>query len=148
MVMGDPAGGERNILFIIRGEAPPASDTVPAATPDTAINDIPIYPGATPAESGSELAEMVDSMRRQSGGDVVEGYVLPEGITYEDAIAFYKAEMPELGWRFVPIRVNSDIGISTTWIRDAEEGGIAIMAMDDTSGRDRDFLFITGPVSP
>jgi hypothetical protein len=124
----------------------------------TGIEAVPLYPGAIPPASGSELAAIVDGMKQQlvqgpgtdQGTVSVEGYVLPANVTFEDVMTFYEEELPARGWRLEPMSsaMTSASGSTATWSSTTGQEGVSIMAMDDPTGGERDIFFIIQGTTP
>jgi predicted small lipoprotein YifL len=96
-----------------QADAPAEEADAPAEEAETGteseggeVGGIPVYPGATLPESGSPLAQGMEAMQEQMQAmqDVdgisieAEGYVLPEGTTFEDVQSFYDEELTGQGW--------------------------------------------------
>ncbi len=114
--------------------------------------ELPLFPGATEPESGSPMATVLDTMKDQMASqenefDIqVDGYLLPEGTTFEDVQSFYNDELIALGWEEESTGDGSmpevPGGGTAAWTNGDEEA-LAVVVMENPTAPGSNFLIVT-----
>jgi hypothetical protein len=107
------------------------------------IDDLPVYPGATPMELGqNSLADSVTTAMQQSAGE--QGlsaqfrlFSLPAGVTWDDVHSYYSQELAGPGWKPEPaMDVTGDAFQAAGWSQGTGDSQEALMVgyVPDVSG--------------
>jgi len=120
-----------------------ASLLAACGTEPVSLDQIPVYPQASPMERGTnevadELIKTINESSKSQGLRVdLNLYGLPEGTGWEDVKAFFEGELADKGWESAPdLSSESDHFRSVGWSRGSgsTEQALTLSYVDDVKG--------------
>lgn len=112
--------------------AAPATDNATGDAPAAGAGIVPVFPGAAEPAADDPVGIAIDALKQefaQQEEGTVNGYLLPEGVTFEDLVAFYDTEMEALGWQKIDVpeaEVDPEMGGILFYENPGQDEGAAI----------------------